>query len=393
MSAGAARWAARSMAVGALLTPLGACSEGHAGNDAPTAVGSIGAAAAAIVGGTIDSARPDVLLLRDDTLAGFRCTATLIAPNLVITARHCVGSRAAGTTLCRGGATDDGAAALPNYQGDVEAAPMYFSRSPGSPLLARGAAIYDDGSTTTCGHDVALIGLDRAVAGISPSPLRRAPLAQGDSLVVMGFGWTDRNATVNASERMKAEVSVLALGPLVYSFKPFGDAMATADAVAIAAGEVSVTGVTMTGDSGGPAFDSAGRLAALVSRGYGDAYYGPGTLTSIAAHLAIIDAALTATGNSPVADAGLDAAGVAPGDRGEPSATPPAARPATDGGAADGTSEGSPGGCSATGHRAASASTASARERTELAFALLALAGVGLTFLRRYGNRRAGPAS
>jgi len=36
------------------------------------------------------------------------------------------------------------------------------------------------------------------------------------------------------------------------------------------------------------------------------AYYGPGTLTTIAAHLATIDAALVASGNAPVADARPD---------------------------------------------------------------------------------------
>jgi hypothetical protein len=105
---------------------------------------------------------------------------------------------------------------------------------------------------------------------------------------------------------MKGATSVLALGPVVYSFKPNGDPTLASQLVAIATGEIGVKGVTMTGDSGGPAFDSSGQLAALVSRGYGDASYGPGTFTAIAAHLATIDAALVASGNAPVADAGGD---------------------------------------------------------------------------------------
>ncbi|MDB4936612.1 MAG: hypothetical protein JWP87_3584, partial [Labilithrix sp.] len=267
-----------------------------------------GVKASAIVGGSVDATRPDVLLLRDDTLAGFRCTATLIAPNLAITARHCVGKRAvpAASTLCKGGATDEGAQSLPNYQGDVDAPPMYFSASPSGPELARAAKIYDDGSTTTCSHDVALIELDKPIAGIVPSELRRTPLSVSDSLVAMGFGWTDRNATINADQRMKGTTSVLALGPTVYAFNPLGDPMATSQSVAIATGELGVQGITMTGDSGGPAFDANGKLAALVSRGYSDAYYGPGTFTAIAAHLATIDGALAASGNPPMPDGGDD---------------------------------------------------------------------------------------
>jgi hypothetical protein len=305
----------------------------------------------AIVGGTVDTTRPDVLLLQDDTVPGFRCTATLIAPNLAVTARHCVGKRAvpAASTLCQGGATKTGAQSLPNYSGDVDAAPMFFSDAPGGTLLARAQTIYDDGATTTCAHDLALIGLDRNVVGITPSEIRRTPLAAGDALVAMGFGWTDRMATVNATQRMSGDTSVLALGPVVYTFKPFGDAMTADDVVAAAAGEIAVQGITMTGDSGGPAFDAAGRLAAVVSRGYTDALYGPGTFTTLAAHLATIDAALAATGNitdggvdtlpdalAPRPDAGdaapADPVGDVPGAGADAAATNGAASPSSSGG-------------------------------------------------------------
>lgn len=328
-----------------------------------------------IVGGTTDTTRPEVLVLRDDTLAGFRCTATLIAPNLVITARHCVGKRSTGTTLCKGAATDDGAQSLPSYAGDVEASPMYFAASPSSPLLARGAMIYDDGATTTCAHDLALIGLDRAIPGITPAQLRRTPVAIGDALVVMGFGWTDRDATVNATERMKGTTHVLALGPAVVMFQPLADAAAPPQAVAIASGEIAVSGITMTGDSGGPAFDASGRLAALVSRGYSDAYYGPATFTTLAAHLATIDAALAATGNAPaLPDAGSDAdtpAEPAP-DAGGTLAVP--AEPDRDGGNADDGFGRATSSCSATarGHRSGAPSGGLAATLCSLAVAVAA---------------------
>jgi hypothetical protein len=345
--------AVRRFIVAVGIVGVAACSAGGGGGDVERE--ATRATASAIVGGTIDTTRPDVLLLRDDTAAGFRCTATLIAPNLVITARHCVGKRAvpASSTLCKGGATDEGAQSLPNYQGDVDAPPMYFSASPSGPELARAATIYDDGSTTTCAHDVALIGLDKSITGIVPSQLRRTALGQGDALVAMGFGWTDRNATINANERMKGTTSVLALGPVVYSFKPFGDPMATSQPVAVATGELAVDGITMTGDSGGPAFDASGRLAALVSRGYSDAYYGPGTFTSIAAHLATIDAALAATGNAPVADGGIDplpdAAAV---DGSAPAPAAPAAPAAiADAGGGDAPAESTTSGCTASSDR------------------------------------------
>ena len=318
---------ALGFAVAALCAVAAAACSDVGSNVSQAPEGRASSQAEAIVGGQIDTMRPDVLILQDDTLAGFRCTATLIAPNLAITARHCVGKRGVGTTLCRGDATDNGAQSLPNYVGDAPASPMFFAASPSSPLLARGSVIYDDGATTTCAHDVALIALDRSIAGITPSPLRRTPLAQGDALIAVGFGWTDRNATVNATERMRGLTHVLALGPVVYSFKPLGNQAATSELVAIAPGEVGVEGLTMTGDSGGPAFDATGQLAAIVSRGYSDALYGPGTFTSIAAHLATIDAALKATGNAPAADAGADAEKPPAPDAAPPKTTPPQAAP------------------------------------------------------------------
>ena len=336
----------------------------------------------AIVGGAVDTTRADVLLLQDDTAPGFRCTATLIAPNLAVTARHCVGKRAVpnASTLCHGDATNNGAQSLPNYAGDVDAAPMFFSDAPGGTLLARAQSIYDDGATTTCAHDLALIALDRSVVGITPSEIRRTPLAAGDALVAMGFGWTDRMATVNATQRMSGTTSVLALGPVVYTFKPFGDAMMAEDTVAAAAGEIAVQGITMTGDSGGPAFDASGRLAAVVSRGYSDAFYGPGTFTTLAAHLATIDAALAATGN--VTDGGVDTLpdALAPKpDAGGDAETPPLEMPdaATAGPSAvdPGTSRPSSG-CSATTSAPADASSSSVG-------ALIAALGLVLAKRRR----------
>lgn len=360
------------------LVLLAACSTPDSGQEGKTTQGQ----RQAIVAGAVDTTRPDVLLLQDDTVPGFRCTATLIAPNLVVTARHCVGKRAvpAASTLCQGDATTNGAQSLPTYSGDVDAAPMYFSDVPGGTILARAQTIYDDGATTTCAHDLALIGLDRNVVGIAPSEIRRTPPAAGDALVAMGFGWTDRMATINADQRMSGTTSVLALGPTVYAFKPLGNPMSADELVAVAGGEIAVQGITMTGDSGGPAFDAAGRLTAVVSRGYADAFYGPGTFTTLAAHLATIDAALAATGNTPDGgvdtlpdalaprpDAGGDAAPVDPVvDMPGADAAPPN----------DATPASSSGGCSVTGADwSASSSTSPGAGLAAFGLLVVALAG------------------
>jgi len=335
----------------------------------------------AIVGGTADTTQPAVLVLLEDG-SSFRCTATLIAPNLVVTARHCVGNNTGSTALCKVGGSDDGAQSLPVYAGNVAASPMFVAAAPGSPLLARGKTIHDDGATTTCGHDLALIELDRAVTGITPARVRRTPVAASATLTVMGFGWLDKEATVNATQRMKGTTTVRALGPVVHGFKPFGDTGSATQLVVVAAGEIAIDGLTKTGDSGGPAFDAAGDVAAVVARGYADPSYGPGTLTTLAAHLATIDAALAASGNAPPpADAGADAAPTLPtrdASSSEPTDPPPVAPPENDGGTLAASSDGSSdGGCAV---RPGSSSPG----RAALALAGLALA---LPLLRRRTRR------
>lgn len=350
------------------------------------------APARAIIAGTPDTTRPDVMVLRDDG-STLRCTVTLIAPNLVVTARHCVGKTTGSTQLCRGDATDDGAQSLPVYSGNVAAAPLYVAATPSTAAVARVLAIHDDGATTTCGHDVAFLQLDRAVPGIVPAKIRRTPAPKGTPLTVMGYGWIDRAATINATERMKGTASVLGLGPVVYIFKPFDDGARATDRAAIAAGEIAVTGISASGDSGGPGFDAAGELAAIVARGYPDPAYGPGTMTTMAAHLATIDSALVASGNPPLppvdagADAGPAADAGANADAGAGTgADAAAAADAGAGAAADPGDDGS-GGCAATSRPLPSSSSST----STAALAVLGLALTAGALVRRSagGTRRA----
>src|ERR1700722_1337214 len=56
----------------------------------PSTEPNAGTESSAIVNGTAsDASQNEVVLLYNET-ASFNCTATLIAPNLVLTARHCV---------------------------------------------------------------------------------------------------------------------------------------------------------------------------------------------------------------------------------------------------------------------------------------------------------------
>jgi hypothetical protein len=134
-----------------------------------------------IVGGT-RGGNPSVLWLYD-TSAGGMCTASLIAPRVVLTAKHCVQhSGAAGPTS---------ASSLIVGTGDVA----------GRGATYRALSVYTTPGTWTeggrtglsgalVGVDVAVIVLSSEVSGVAPIPLMRSSprgLA-GQSFTAVGFG-------------------------------------------------------------------------------------------------------------------------------------------------------------------------------------------------------------
>lgn len=181
------------------------------------------------------------------------CTATLLAPNLALTARHCVSEHEDGECDSNGNAVTGSTAGanipikdliiLTGNEVDYETAPKMAA--------ARVAKIITDGAKVTCNHDVALVVLDRPIPGAKLAPLRlEAPAKVGEVLTVVGWGRNEQG--LPSTRRLtRPGIEVLRLGPI----EQMGNA------------EFEVGESVCNGDSGGPALADSGAVVGVVSRG------------------------------------------------------------------------------------------------------------------------------
>jgi hypothetical protein len=236
----------------------------------PSPPESVGRATEAIINGEASVPSQNfVVLIERPTGAGQydECTGTLVAPNLVLTARHCV------SNITDQGFTCD-ATGVGSAGGDIGAdvAPSTLQiytgldRPPAmSNPAAIGAQLFHDTSTNLCNHDLALIGLNQSIspsaAGVAA--LRFSPLAiGGEVFTAIGWGVTTTSQTP-AVRQQRSGVVVLNAGP--YS---------NADGDDVPPNEFDVGEATCQGDSGGPAVDDSGAVFGVASSG------GNGTTTS-----------------------------------------------------------------------------------------------------------------
>ena len=259
----------RRARIGSKLLPvLAAAALLCACGESPTPVGKLAREqiqqdSAAIMGGEVDGDTKGAIGLARNVLDLYffgHCSGSLIAPNVVLTAQHCVSiiedENQAGGVVC--GQTDFGATAsgqalrvtVETVRPQVDGPAFYKGTGP-----VRAAP----GTDNLCGFDVALLILEGKGIGATVAtplvPRIDGPPAIGDSYSAVGYGLTAPEGG-SSGTRMRIDGNeVTCLGE---------DCGAKSS---VKSSEWRGTAPTCKGDSGGPAIDSEGRVMGVLSRG------------------------------------------------------------------------------------------------------------------------------
>ncbi len=195
----------------------------------------------------------------------YECTGTLVAPNLILTARHCVSATTDQGFTCDSNGNGSSGGAIGD---DFAPSSLWVFAGIGEPAnLARtsataiGAQLFHDDATNLCNHDVALIGLDRSIpsAQAEVATLEFDPKpAAGDVFTAVGWGVTSNNETP-AIRQQRGNVLISHVGPY-----------ANSDGEDVPPNEFDVGEVICEGDSGSPAVNGANVVIGVASRGGND---------------------------------------------------------------------------------------------------------------------------
>lgn len=335
--------------------------------------------------------RDNVVLAR----SGRICTATLVAPGLMLTARHCVSYFDDGTYACSAdGTIDERQPRSPSNAGTIGATlpPEEISFYVGQLIepddldypTATAVRVFAPATDTICRNDIALVQIEPEI-DLPVYPLRLYEgVHRGDPMLVVGYG---QNGT-SAIDRDEREVEVTAVGQS--DFYPV-------------AGQATLRAFTVgqsvcPGDSGGPAITDRGAVAGVFSLINFDCMssQATNTYTQVAAYASFVEDAFEQAGYEPVLEEPVGEGGAGGAD-GEASGGSGGAETATGGATSAGSGGSATGGSGGKSDPPTKKSDgachcrAGARPQSFSAWFAVALL-LGAAFARRPGKKRHGQA-
>lgn len=219
------------------------------------------------------------------------CSGALVAPNLILTARHCVSRAVTATPSCDArGRSHNG----DHLAEDVD--PSSIAIYTGSHVrpdvdvpVAHAVRTLHPTGQVLCDADVAFLVLDRPIPGATVLSMRlHGGVEAGDAIMPVGFGGGPQNVVGMKVARTRS--TVLATGP---------SANAATGAV-LGPREFEVDRATCRGDSGGPAIDvTTGEIVGIVSRGGSCSATGNHVYTRVDAYKRLAQAAFNAAQREP----------------------------------------------------------------------------------------------
>jgi hypothetical protein len=218
----------------------------------------IGRTRGAIQGGKADTSSTFAVAVLDDQ--GGTCSGTLIAPNLVLTARHCVATDNGGDAVdCSHDAFNAPGAATSLRVSDANEAPSFVGAEYGVKKVVVPT------ETLFCGHDIALLVLDKNMKSATPA----APAIDTNHIPAtvdaIGYGITSPTGQDEGTRRRRDAIPIECV--------PGTTAGCTAADYAMVTNEIAAGDGLCDGDSGSGAYDpssiTAGtpKVVGVLSRG------------------------------------------------------------------------------------------------------------------------------